>query len=130
VLVDGQVVVPVSVDGSRRSVTLPFAPVSGSIVEITYFFNNWQNTFDDLPDLGVVDIVLIDGKPIGDCSVSEVRAWAARRDADRRAAGRDVQFALNLVANLPAGTVIREHWAPMLNDVDKMYDRAEAEHAA
>jgi hypothetical protein len=80
--------------------------------------------------LSRLDTVLIDGKPIGDCSVSEVRAWAARRDADRRAAGRDVQFALNLVANLPAGTVIREHWAPMLNDVDKMYDRAEAEHAA
>jgi len=77
-----------------------------------------------------LDTVMVDGKPIGDCTVAEVRAWAARRDADKRAAGRDAQFALNLVANLQGDVVIRQHWAPMLNDVDQMYDRAEADHAA
>jgi len=77
-----------------------------------------------------LDTVMVDGKPIGDCTVAEVRAWAARREADKRAAGRDAQFALNLVANLQGDVVIRQHWAPMLNDVDQMYDRAEADHAA
>lgn len=43
-------VIPTSVDGANGLVTLPFAPSSGSTVEVSYFANTWQDTFDELPN--------------------------------------------------------------------------------
>ena len=81
--------------------------------------------------LSRLDTVLIDGKPIGDCTVAEVRAWAERRRADARGAALDARFALSLVANLPSGEVIRQWWRDAA-EVDKMYQRAaqDAENVA
>jgi len=56
VRVDGTAVVPTSVDGSSRAVTLPYAPASGSTVTVTYYFNTWQDTFDYLAHIGVTDV--------------------------------------------------------------------------
>lgn len=78
--------------------------------------------------LSKLDTVLIDGKKIGDCTVSEVREWAKLRLSDARAAKRDALFALNLTANLQGGTIIRNVWKP--EDVDAIYQRAEADNAA
>ena len=75
-----------------------------------------------------LDTVKIDGKPIGDCTVGEVKTWAARRQTEQRAAGRDARFALALVANLPSHAVIRQWVKPA--EADNSYDRAEAEYAA
>lgn len=76
-----------------------------------------------------LDTVTVDGKPIGDCTVAEVRLWADRRRNDQRAAGRDVRFALSLIgANLGSNEVIRKWVKP--EEADTMYERAEAEYAA
>ena len=78
--------------------------------------------------LSKLDTVLIDGKKIGDCTVAEVREWAKLRLADARFAKRDALFAMNLTANLDGGKVIRDVWKP--DDVDAIYQRAEADNAA
>jgi len=57
VRVDGTAVVPVSVNGTNRSVTLPFAPALGATVSITYFFNSWQDTFDYLAHRQITDVL-------------------------------------------------------------------------
>jgi len=56
VLVNGLQVVPSSVDGSNRLVTLPQAPRDGAIVTIQYWFNTFQDTFDYLPNSNVVTV--------------------------------------------------------------------------
>jgi hypothetical protein len=56
VLVNGVEVTPLAVDGSAGRIDLPFPPASGSTVEVTYFFNSWQDTFDYLPNTGVLNI--------------------------------------------------------------------------
>ena len=56
VLVDNVAVVPTSVNGRTRAVTLPFAPAAGSVVTIQYYFNAWQDTFDYLANTGVIEI--------------------------------------------------------------------------
>ena len=56
VLVDGVQVTPTSVDGASRAVTLPTAPVDGSVVTIQYYFNAWQDTFDYLMHTSVTEI--------------------------------------------------------------------------
>lgn len=56
VKVDGVQVIPTSVDGASRAVTLAVAPVAGATVTIQYFFNTWQDTFDFLAHLNIVDI--------------------------------------------------------------------------
>lgn len=56
VKVDGVQVIPTSVDGASRAVTLPYAPASGSTVTVQYYFNTWQDTFDYLAHVGVLDI--------------------------------------------------------------------------
>lgn len=63
VLVDNTPVQAVSVDGSTRAVTLPFAPAVGSTVSISYFFNAWQDTFDYLPDTGVTNVTRVGNIP-------------------------------------------------------------------
>ena len=76
-----------------------------------------------------LDTVLVYGKPIGDCTVAEVKSWATQRQTEAREAARDARFALALIANLPAGATIRDYWRDGA-EVDTIYDRAEAEHAA
>lgn len=56
VKVNGVQVIPVSVDGSSRAVTLGFAPASGSTVTVQYHFNTWQDTFDYLAHVDVLEI--------------------------------------------------------------------------
>lgn len=56
VKVDGTQVIPTSVDGTTRAVTLPFAPESGAVVTIQYYFNAWQDTFDYLAHVNVTEI--------------------------------------------------------------------------
>jgi len=56
VLVDNVQVIPTSVNGSNRSVTLPYAPAMGSKVTVRYSHNSWQDTFDYLANIGVTRI--------------------------------------------------------------------------
>lgn len=56
VRVNNAQVIPTSVDGQTRAVTLPYAPAAGSTVTISYFFNTWQNTFDYLANIGVTEV--------------------------------------------------------------------------
>lgn len=75
-----------------------------------------------------LDTVLVYGKPIGNCTVAEARAWATERQQDAREASRDARFAFALISNLDSGQVIRDHWADPV-EVDVLYERAQAEHA-
>lgn len=59
VTVDGIQVIPTAVNGAARAVTLPFAPASGSVVKIRYFWNTWQDTFDYLANVGVTQITRV-----------------------------------------------------------------------
>jgi len=52
-------VIPTSVNGSTRAVTLPFAPAAGSTVTIEYFFNSWQDTFDYLANINLTEITRV-----------------------------------------------------------------------
>lgn len=79
--------------------------------------------------LSRLDTVLIDGRPIGDCTVAEVRTWADTRLSEARSAARDARFAMVLIANLPSNAVIREWWKGPA-EVDAIYDAAGAEHAS
>lgn len=56
VKVNGVQVIPTAVDGSSRAVTLPFAPAAGATVTVQYYFNTWQDTFDYLAHIDVLDI--------------------------------------------------------------------------
>lgn len=57
VVVDGQAVTPTAVDGQTRAVTLPFAPKAGAKVEITYYQNTWQDTFDYLANINITEVI-------------------------------------------------------------------------
>jgi len=57
VTVNGTVVAASAVDGKNGIVTLPSAPISGSVVTIAYWANTWQDTFDYLPNSGVTSAV-------------------------------------------------------------------------
>lgn len=50
-------VIPVSVDGQTRAITLPFPPKSGSTISVTYYHNTWQDTYDFVPNIGIQEIV-------------------------------------------------------------------------
>lgn len=63
VLVNGQQVIPDSVDGASRAVTLPTAPPVGATVSIRYYFNSWQDTFDYLINEGVTSITSVGAVP-------------------------------------------------------------------
>jgi hypothetical protein len=78
--------------------------------------------------LSRLDAVLVFAKKIGQCTVAEVREWITIREREVRDAGRDVQFARNLIANLPSNAVIREWWKSG-DEVDAIYAKAEADHA-
>lgn len=57
VRVNGTQVIPFSVDGQTRAVTLSFAPEANSVVTIQYYFNTWQDTFDYLANTNVTNVV-------------------------------------------------------------------------
>ncbi len=57
VMVNGSQVIPSSVDGTNGIVNLSSPPPVGAIVEITYYSNTWQDTFDYLPNTLVTNIV-------------------------------------------------------------------------
>jgi hypothetical protein len=74
--------------------------------------------------LSRLDTVRIDGTPVGDCTVQQVRDWAERRRFDQRTAARDVRFALSLIgANLNRNEIIRRWIKP--DEADELYRRAE-----
>ena len=56
VLVGGVQVIPTSVDGANRLVTLPQAPRDGASVSVAYWFNTFQDTFDYLPNSNVISV--------------------------------------------------------------------------
>jgi hypothetical protein len=65
VKVAGVQVVPVSVDGASRAVTLASAPLAGAVVTIQYYFNTWQDTFDYLAHVNVTSISWVGDVPGG-----------------------------------------------------------------
>lgn len=56
VKIDGVQVIPESVDGYSRAVTLSVPPAEGSSVTIQYYFNTWQDTFDYLAHTGITEV--------------------------------------------------------------------------
>lgn len=73
-------------------------------------------------EMRLADKLLINGKPLRRCIVSEVRAWAGERERDAGFAWRDFIFARNLTANLPGNEVIGERWRD--EEIEEFYDRA------
>jgi len=65
VKVNGVQVIPTSVDGASRAVTLPQAPKVGATVTITYWFNSWQDTFDYLAHTNVQSVTKVGEVPGG-----------------------------------------------------------------
>lgn len=65
VKVNGVQVIPVSVDGASRAVTLDTAPAAGANVTITYYFNSWQDTFDYLAHVNVQSVERVGDVPGG-----------------------------------------------------------------
>lgn len=57
VKVNGIQVVASAVDGANGKVTLPTAPPPGSSVQVSYFANTWQDTFDYLPNTQVTTVL-------------------------------------------------------------------------
>lgn len=57
VKVNGAQVISTAVDGTNGTVLLPLAPPVGATVEITYFANTWQDTFDYLPNTLVTNVM-------------------------------------------------------------------------
>lgn len=56
VKIDGVQVIPESVDGYSRAVTLSVPPAEGSTVTVQYYFNTWQDTFDYLAHTGITEV--------------------------------------------------------------------------
>lgn len=65
VKVNGKQVIPVSVDGASRAVTLDKAPAVGATVTITYWFNSWQDTYDHLAHVNVQSVTKVGEVPGG-----------------------------------------------------------------
>lgn len=76
---------------------------------------------------GLLDTMMVFGKPIGDCLVSEVKTWADVRETEMHEASRDVRFARALVSNLASGERVRDWWGgPREAEVEAIYASAEA----
>jgi hypothetical protein len=56
VKVNGVQVIPQSVNGATRAITLALAPKAGDTVVVTYYHNTWQDTFDYLAHINVTDV--------------------------------------------------------------------------
>ena len=63
VKIDNVQVIPVSVDGVSRAVTLAVPPKAGSTITIQYYFNTWQDTFDYLAHTGITEIKAVGETP-------------------------------------------------------------------
>lgn len=63
VTVDSSVVEVASLDGSNNRLTLVDAPPVGSTVEVEYYHNTFQNTFDYLPDNDVTSVERVGNAP-------------------------------------------------------------------
>jgi len=69
VKVNNKQVIPVSVNGATRAVTLAQAPKAGAKVTIQYYFNTWQDTFDYLAHIGVTSVTRCGEVPGGNSFV-------------------------------------------------------------
>lgn len=76
-----------------------------------------------------LDAVRIDGKPLRLCTAAEARAWAAKADAEGRTLRIQALFVLALASGLDGGDVLGERWRDE-REIEKLYARAEAHHAA
>jgi len=56
VTVDDDEVIVSEVDGANGLVTVSLPPKAGTVVTVTHYFSNWQDTGDTLPDAGIVSI--------------------------------------------------------------------------
>jgi len=65
VKVDGVQVIPTTVDGATRAITLAQAPEAGSTVTATYWFNTWQDTYDHLAHVNVTSVERVGDVPGG-----------------------------------------------------------------
>jgi len=63
VKVNGSTVTPTAIAGATGMFTLGTAPSSGSTVTVTYFYNMYQDTGDDLYNKGVVEVVRVGFAP-------------------------------------------------------------------
>jgi hypothetical protein len=81
-----------------------------------------ERTF--IKTLSKLDTVLVYGRPIGDCTVADVKVWADQREAEGREAIRDVRFARSLIANLAGNERIRDWWKQP-EEVDQIYALSE-----
>ena len=71
VKVNGVQVIPVTVDGASRAVTLAQAPKVGATVAITYWFNSWQDTYDHLAHTGIQSVTKVGEVPGGSQFIQE-----------------------------------------------------------
>lgn len=71
VKVNNKQVIPTSVDGASRSVTLAKAPKAGSTVTIQYYFNTWQDTWDYLAHIGITSVAKCGDVPGGSAYVED-----------------------------------------------------------
>lgn len=71
VKVNGVQVIPVTVDGASRAITLAKAPKVGATVTITYWFNSWQDTFDYLAHTNVQSVTKVGEVPGGSQFIQE-----------------------------------------------------------
>lgn len=62
VTLNGSPVTPESVDGAAGTFTLGTAPASGAM-DVTYFFNQYDNTFEYLSKAGVSEIIRVGNTP-------------------------------------------------------------------
>jgi hypothetical protein len=65
VKVDGTQVIPASVDGATRAITLTQAPEAGATVTVAYWFNTWQDTYDHLQHVNVQALTRVGDVPGG-----------------------------------------------------------------
>lgn len=75
-----------------------------------------------------LDTFMVNGRPVGDLTVSEAREWAKERQTTAREAARDTRFVLILCANLRGDMVLRDHWKNA-DEIESLYKKAEAEYA-
>jgi hypothetical protein len=81
VTVDGVAATVSAIDGAAGTVTLASAPASNAVVLVTYYHNTWQNTFDLLPDTGIVETLRVGLSP-GDSTYIEETDYIIKNQSD------------------------------------------------
>lgn len=71
VKVNNKQVIPTSVNGATRAVTLAQAPKAGATVTITYYFNTWQDTWDYLAHIGITSVAKCGDVPGGSSYIQD-----------------------------------------------------------